>query len=210
MGRAKVIESSFSKRIVGPVSLQSPLSPSWRDTDWRWRLPWYDNPTSIIACCQKPRTKILDWNLQSCMAKETVSFYRVIASAILRCSWSTQFSTCKERERNPCQSSRRHCRALTVCSMSNHTAEILLCILRMTLIDSAQAWFMPWKVQVISDNHGICATNWSIIIFMGKMQGNGQLKSEDLWKYQYRLYSLWNCAFFLLAKKEEEEKELKE
>lgn len=133
-------------------------------------------PTSIVSCCQKPCTKILDWNLQSCKPKETLSFYKVIASAILRCSWSTQFSACKERKRNPCQSSRRHGRALSVWSISNHTAGILLCILRMTEVDSAQAWFMPWKVQVISNNHDICATNWSIIIFMGKMQGNGQLK----------------------------------
>lgn len=38
----------------------------------------------------------------------------------------------------------------------------------MTQIDFAQGWLISCKVQVIPDNFGICATNWSLIIFMGK------------------------------------------
>lgn len=84
----------------------------------------------------------------------------------------------QERERNPCQSSRRHRRAQSVCSISNHTARILLCIFRMTQVDSAQAWFMPWKVQGISHNHDICATKIGVLLSSwGKMQGNGQFKN---------------------------------
>lgn len=68
--------------------------------------------------------------------------------------------------------------SIGVCSISNHTARILLCIFRMTQVDSAQAWFMPWKVQGISHNHDICATKIGVLLSSwGKMQGNGQFKN---------------------------------